>query len=78
MKDLECMSDEEWLRELKLFTLEKRRLRRDLITLHNHMKGDGGQVGIGLFSQVVSDRMRGSDFELRQGRFKSDVRQISS
>jgi len=63
---LQNKSYKERLRELGLFSLEK--------ALYNCLKGGGRDVGVGLFSQITSNRMRGNGLELCQGRFNLDIR----
>ena len=62
-----------WERKLGWFSLEKRRHREDLITLYNCLKEGCGEGGWPLLPER-DDRTREDDLNLRQKRFRLDIR----
>lgn len=80
IRGLEQLLHEDRLRELGLFSLEKKRLWGDLITgvitLQDliTLKGDYKQEGNRLFTRIECDRTRGNGFKLKEERLRLDVR----
>ncbi|KAK4830762.1 hypothetical protein QYF61_013251 [Mycteria americana] len=66
IRGLEHLSYRDKLRELGLFSLEKRRLQGDLMQ---------PSIGDRLFSKACSGRTRSNGFKLREDRFRLDLRQ---
>ena len=72
---LEHLSYEDRLRDLSFFSLEKRKLRDDLIAAFQYLKGAYKQEGSQPFTRVDNGRTRGNGFNLREGRFRLDIRE---
>lgn len=69
VKDLEHKPLEKRLKELGMFSLDRRQLRGDLISHYNCLKGGHRKLGLGLFSQATSSRTRKKVLKLHRGRF---------
>ncbi|GAB0180132.1 hypothetical protein GRJ2_000478500 [Grus japonensis] len=74
IRGLKHLSYEDRLRELGLFSLEKRRLQEDLIATFQYLKGTYRKAGEGVLTRAWSDRTRGNGFKLKEGRFRLDIR----
>ena len=59
-----CYGDR--LRELGLFSLEKRRLQGNLIAAFQYLKGTYRKDGEGLFTRASRGRTRGNGFKLKE------------
>ncbi|PKU42206.1 hypothetical protein llap_7489 [Limosa lapponica baueri] len=75
IRGLEHLSYEDRLRELGLFSLEKRRFWRDLIVAFQYLKGAYKKYWDKPFSRTCYDRTRGNGFKLEEGRFRLDIRE---
>ncbi|KFM01112.1 hypothetical protein AS27_11518, partial [Aptenodytes forsteri] len=74
IRGMEHLSYEERLRELGLFSLERRRLRGDLLAASQYLQEAYKKDGAKLFSRACCDRTRKNGFKLKGGRFRLDIR----
>ena len=63
IRGLETKSYEDRLKELSMFSLEKRRLRGDMIALFKYLKGCHTEEGQDLFSIHLECRMQNHGFK---------------
>jgi len=71
---MEHLSYEDTLRELQLFSLEKRRFWGHLFAAFQYCKGAYRKEGDNLFIKACYDRTKSNGFKLREGRFRLDIR----
>jgi len=74
IQGLEHVSCEERVRELWLFSLEKRRLWGDLVAAFQYLKGAYKKDGDKPFNRACCDMTRGNGFKLKERRYRSDIR----
>ena len=74
IRGLGSLPYEDRLGELGLFSLEKRRLTGDLITMHQYLRGSYQEDGDSLLTRSHMERTRGNGHKLLLGRFRLDTR----
>ena len=72
IRRMEHLSYEDRPRELRLFSLEKRRLQGDLIVALQYLKGAYKKDRDKLFSRACCNRTRGNGFKLKT-RYKEEI-----
>jgi len=65
---------EERLRELGLFSLEKRRLQGDIIEAFQYLKWAYRKDGENIFNRACCNRTSSNGFKVREGRFRLDIK----
>ena len=73
IQGMEHLSYKDRLKELGLFSLEKRRLQSDLIAAFQYLKVSCWKEGDRLSSRICCDNTRGKRFQLKEGRFRQDI-----
>ena len=71
---MEHLSYKGKLRDLGLFSLEKRRLQRDLRAAFQYPKRGYKKAGNRLLNRAYNNRMKGNGFKLEEGRCRLDIR----
>ena len=62
------------MRELRLFSLKKRRLQGDYIAAFQYLKRAYGKAGEGLLKRACSYRSRGNGFKQKEGRLRLGIK----
>ena len=76
IQGMEHLPSEDGLRELVLFSLEKRSLQGDLRVAFQYLKWSY-KKGTDSLSRVCYDRTRGNSFKRREERFRQDINKMS-
>ena len=73
IKGLEHLPYEERLGDLGLFSLEKRRLRGELINIYKYLNCASQRDTVNLFSVICGDRTRGNGHKLEHSKFHTSM-----
>ena len=75
IRGLETKPYEERLKELGMFSLEKRKLRGDMIAYFKYLKDCHTEEGQDLFSIIPECRTRDNGLKLKEARYRLHIRE---